>query len=307
MLDILGFGNAIVDLTAAETATGVSLPQMFGAKGGFFRTSEEEFTSLLASLSSYQANAGGSVCNSLKTLAVLGAGCGFVGRCGNDELAVTFREDLRHYNIADYVIISPQGQSACTIVLVAPDGEKTICGKMRAAKNIEKKDIDFALIASAKMIFVEGYWLDHKPELTADIIRFAKDNGVITAFTLSDPKIVRENEKILEQMIGDIDIILGNEHEFAALGNISLSDKIAAKTLGKDGVDLFFNNKWSHYLALKVENIVNTNGAGDAFAGGFLFALLKGESPEKAIDKGQKCSCHVLQRQESTMVADFDG
>lgn len=295
MRDILGFGNAIVDLTGNAADIKDILIEQEHCKGGFFRTSEAEFSQLFCELKNYLANAGGSVCNSLKAMSVCGIKTAFYGKTGNDELAVVFRKDLAVYSVEDFVMIDKAQQTGCTLVLVSEDGEKIICGKMRAAKNVKVEDVDVSLIASSKMIFVEGYWLDHLRDVVDKIVDYASKQKVKIAFTLSDPKIVVEQKEALSKLLPKIDILFGNENEFLALGECKVA--LQVKTLGKEGVSVCQNGIWKDYLALKVDKIINTNGAGDAFAGGFLSAILQEKTIEMAVNIGQRCSQNVLERE----------
>lgn len=299
MPDILGFGNAIVDLTVKRSAVNLPLPELDANRGGFFRATAEEFALLTQDISQYRVNAGGSVCNSLKALSVLGAETAFIGTIGHDDLGAEFAKSLQEYHVTNYLKFAEGQKSACTIIFVDDDGEKTICGKMRAAKNLVLTDGDFELIAASKMIFAEGYLLDHVPAEVQKIVNFAAQNGVKVALTLSDPKIVAENRDILSGLLSKTDILLGNQDEFAALESCSVP--LQVKTLGAKGVAIINNGEEMFFPAQKVMDIVNTNGAGDAFAGGFLFAVLNNRSLDKAVFQGQTCAVNVL-RQEGCAV-----
>ena len=300
MFDILGFGNAIVDLTAARKLIDLPLPELEKNRGGFFRATAEEFALLTQDISSYQINAGGSVCNSLKASSVLGAKAAFIGTVGCDDLGTKFVDALDEYSVVNVLKCVDNQKTACTVVLVDDNGEKTICGKMRAAKILELTDKDFGLIAASKMIFVEGYLLDHVAPQVRKIVSFAAENDVKIALTLSDPKIVAENRDILSELLINTDIVLGNEDEFAALGECCVP--LQVKTLGSKGVSIFNLGKEHFFPAIKVVGVVNTNGAGDAFAGGFLSAYLDNLSLDKAVHQGQICAVNVL-RQESCVVS----
>lgn len=299
MPEIVGLGNAVVDLTGKTEDFSDILASYLQHKGGFFRATTEEFANITHDISKFSVCAGGSVCNSLKAIAALGGEAAFIGKIGADELGQIFKTALIEYNVEPALSVSRAEKTACAVVLVDESGEKIICGKMRASKFVTSPDIDFDLIARSKMIFVEGYWLDHMPKLVDEIIAFAVAHQVKIAFTLSDPKIVEEQRGLLARLLPHIDILLGNEHEFAALGECAVA--LQVKTLGKNGVEILHNGIASSYPALKVETIVNTNGAGDAFAGGFLFEILQGKTIEKAVNTGQKCSQNVLEREMSVV------
>ena len=303
MADVIGMGNAIIDVTAPAAEISSLITFHDACKGGFFRTTPEEFAVIKSRLKSVHSCCGGSVANSLKAMSVLGISAGFAGKVGNDVEGLKFKAGLKDYGVAGFLKTDNAAQTACTLILVHHDGEKSMCGKMGASKFVYPQDIDWAAVERAKLVFVEGYWLDHNAETVRKIVDFAFSHGIKTALTLSDPIIVRENLPTLEALLPKVDIVLGNENEFGALGKKEF--KTAVMTKGAGGVDLFDRGIWSSFAAPKVSHIHNTSGAGDAFAGGFLAGLLKGLNPKEAVGLGQQCSADVLQRDESVVGHDF--
>ena len=241
--------------------------------------------------------------NSLKAMSVLGISAGFAGKVGDDVEGLKFKAELKDYGVKSLLATDSAAPTACTLILVHDDGEKSMCGKMGASKFIYPQDIDWTAAEQAKLIFVEGYWLDHNAETVGKIVDFAFSRGIKTALTLSDPIIVRENLPMLETLLPKIDIVLGNENEFGALGKKEF--KTAVMTKGAKGVDLFDRGTWSSFTAPKVGRICNTSGAGDAFAGGFLSGLMKRQTPAEAVCLGQLCAANVLLRSESVVGHDF--
>lgn len=160
--------------------------------------------------------------NSLKAMSILGISAGFAGKVGDDVEGLKFKAELKDYGVKSLLATDSAAPTACTLILVHDDGEKSMCGKMGASKFIYPQDIDWTAAEQAKLIFVEGYWLDHNAETVGKIVDFAFSRGIKTALTLSDPIIVRENLPTLETLLPKIDIILGNENEFGALGKKSL-------------------------------------------------------------------------------------
>lgn len=303
MVDVIGMGNAIVDITAAAAEVSSLIEFHDACKGGFFRTTPEAFAIIKSRLKNGRSCCGGSVANSLKAMSVLGISAGFAGKVGDDVEGLKFKAELKDYGVESLLATDSAAPTACTLILVHDDGEKSMCGKMGASKFIYPQDIDWTAAEQAKLIFVEGYWLDHNAETVRKIFDFAFSRGIKTALTLSDPIIVRENLPTLETLLPKIDIVLGNENEFGALGKKEF--KTAAMTKGAKGVDLFDRGVWSSFTAPKAERICNTSGAGDAFAGGFLSGLMKGQTAVEAVCLGQLCAANVLQRSESVVGHDF--
>lgn len=222
MVDVIGMGNAIVDITAAAAEVSSLIEFHDACKGGFFRTTPEAFAIIKSRLKNGRSCCGGSVANSLKAMSVLGISAGFAGKVGDDVEGLKFKAELKDYGVESLLATDSVAPTACTLILVHDDGEKSMCGKMGASKFIYPQDIDWPAAEQAKLIFVEGYWLDHNAETVRKIVDFAFSRGIKTALTLSDPIIVRENLPTLETLLPKIDIVLGNENEFGVLGKKSL-------------------------------------------------------------------------------------
>ena len=241
MFDLVGMGNAIVDLTAKAVDNPAFLNMKTGNKGGFFYTRSDEFEEILHFAKNYELSAGGSVSNSLKTFAALGGNSCFIGKIGMDKFGKYFTEQLKTYGVTSGLTVDKERATGCSVVLVHPDGEKSICAKRRASKIIKLKDINMELVSKAKALFIEGYWLDDNLLTVKKIINAARQNMVRIIFTLSDPQIVEQNLKFFDSYMEKIDILVGNEKEFAALGNRLAP--VSVRTCGAKGVDLLTNEK----------------------------------------------------------------
>ena len=300
MFDIVGMGNAIVDLTtkASENQAFMNMPQV--NKGGYFHTREDEFEEILHFSKAYDVSAGGSVANSLKAFAALGGQACFVGKIGMDKYGKLFADSLKAYHITSGLMIDKDEATGCSVVLVHEDGEKSICAKRRATKIIPYNGINWDLVEDARCLFLEGYWLDDNLLTVKKIINKAKDGFIKVAFTLADPLVVERHRDFFTKYMKSIDVLIGNENEFKALGDLALSP-LAVKTCGAKGVEVYQSGTWQHFEALKALKVVNTTGAGDAFAGGFLFGYLHHFDLEKAVRIGQECALSVLARVEASV------
>lgn len=304
MFDIVGMGNAIIDLTTLTADNPAFLNMHVSNKGGFFNTRSDEFEEILHFSKNCEVSAGGSVANSMKAFAALGGKACFIGKIGMDKYGTFFANSLKNYDIYPGLFIDKEEATGCSVVLVHDDGEKSICAKRRASKIIPWKNVNMELVAETKVLFIEGYWLDDNLLTVKKIINAARKNYIHIVFTLSDPQIVSQNADFFAKYMKYFDILLGNEHEFAALNNCVLPP-LAVKTLGAAGVEVCQHGKWQHFSPLKVENIVNTTGAGDAFAGGFLYGVVQNLPVEKAVEIGQLCAAEVLTRADSQVPSDF--
>lgn len=300
MFDIVGMGNAIVDLTtkASENQAFMNMPQV--NKGGYFHTREDEFEEILHFSKAYDVSAGGSVANSLKAFAALGGQACFVGKIGMDKYGKLFADSLKAYHITSGLMIDKDEATGCSVVLVHEDGEKSICAKRRATKIIPYNGINWDLVEDARCLFLEGYWLDDNLLTVKKIINKAKDGFIKVVFTLADPLVVERHRDFFTKYMKSIDVLIGNENEFQALGDLALPP-LAVKTCGAKGVEVYQSGTWQHFEALPVSKVVNTTGAGDAFAGGFLFGYLHHFDLEKAVRIGQECALSVLARVEASV------
>ena len=304
MFDIVGMGNAIVDLTTKASENQAFMNMSLVNKGGYFHTREDEFEEILLFSKKYEANAGGSVANSLKAFAALGGKACFIGKIGMDKYGQLFADSLKSYNITSGLMIDKDEATGCSVVLVHDDGEKSICAKRRATKIIPYNGINWGLVEDARCLFLEGYWLDDNLLTVKKIINKAKEGFVKVAFTLADPLVVEKHHDFFAKYMKSIDILIGNENEFQALGNIALPP-LAVQTCGAKGVEVYQSGRWLHFEALKAKKIVNTTGAGDAFAGGFLFAYLNHYDLENAVHLGQKCSLDALSHVGASVSLNF--
>lgn len=161
MFDIVGMGNAIVDLTTLAAENQAFANMHISDRGGFFRTRIDEFEEILHFSKNNQVSAGGSVANSMKAFAALGGKACFIGKIGMDKYGTFFTESLKNYNIYPGLFIDKENATGCSVVLVHKDGEKSICAKLRASKIIPFNSVNMELVAESRMLFMEGYWLDN--------------------------------------------------------------------------------------------------------------------------------------------------
>ena len=293
---LFGFGNAMVDYTVPLTADNPCLEQINAEKGGFFRTDNATFDVLAQKLDVSQAVCGGSVANSLKAFAKLGGKATFFGKIGDDANGALFEQELEAYGIKSSLVKVDGQKSGCSIVFVAQDGEKTATAKRFVAARVFDRDIPWMPLISSDWLFAEGYWLDGNSAKVEKIIQTAYAAGVKIAFTLSDVKIVEENKACIERLMPYFSIVFGNKNEFEAYGAFEplIKKQIWVKTLGAKGVDVIRKRCRSLFSAYVVDEVVNTNGAGDALAGGFLYQYIKTGSIEAAAKQGLICAAEVV-------------
>lgn len=302
--DIVGIGNAIVDCLAHVDDAFLTRHTM--EKGGMQLVEAATIDTLRAELDNARECSGGSVANSMAGLAEMGLNCAYLGRVADDALGVLFTDDMRTSGIAFHNAPARSGKpTASCVVCVTPDGERTMNTFIGACAELARDDIDEAMISNASMIYIEGYLWDAPAakEAILHAISVAKQHNVRVAFTASDTFCVeRHREEFLELITNHIDILFANEDEIKALYGVDAEQ--AATTL-RDHVDIAAITRSAspavicqgdtilHVPALPT-TVVDTTGAGDLFAAGFLYGLIKGLSLEAAAQQGHKLASHIV-------------
>jgi sugar/nucleoside kinase (ribokinase family) len=288
-LDVLTIGNAIVDVLA-HTDDAFLVAQSL-AKGTMQLIDEPRAESLYGIMGPAIVVSGGSAANTAVGLASLGAKAGFVGKVRDDELGRLFSHDLNAMGVQFEV--EPAGSGPATarcFVLVTPDGERTMNTYLGACQNLGPDDIDDELVRSAGIVYFEGYLWD--PPAAKDAfrkaVRIAHGAGNRSALSLSDPFCVDRYRAEFRELIrdGSVDILFANIHELkslyetgdedAALAALRGEKILAAVTRSADGAVVVENGRMESVPAYLVAQVVDTTGAGDLFAAGFLAGLARG-------------------------------
>lgn len=288
-LDVAGIGNAIVDVIHAAS-DGFLLEHNI-AKGVMTLIDEFRADTLIAGAVDARMSSGGSTANTMAGLASFGGTGSFVGKIKNDKLGKSFAADMKSIGVAfDTAPAQTGAATACCIIAVTPDGQRSMNTFLGACRELAPADVDPSVIANAKILYIEGYLWDAADAKAAirKAIAAAKQAGARVAFTLSDPFCVgRYREEFLALMEKDVDILFANEDEIKALYEVETFDEafqkarswhgLAAMTRSAKGCVIAAENGDVHVLdAEPVSKVVDTTGAGDQFAAGFLFGLSHG-------------------------------
>lgn len=297
MPELLGLGNAIVDFGAELKPDNPFYAMLAADKGGFAHTTEEEFSRMRALAGPAAVRScGGSVANSLKTYAKLGGKCAFAGRTGDDDIGRFFARELEEYGIGNCLCVAEGEESGCAISWIDENGEKTVCAKRRAASFVRSDAVKLALEQGAGWLFVEGYWLDGSAAIVEQAVCMAYAAGIKVAFTLADFKIVQEYRERLLRILPYVSVLFGNRREYEVMEiPAGKAPKLMLKTLGKDGVESLYRGQVHRYDAVETGRVVSTTGAGDAFAGGFLYEYIHHRGIVQAVKTGQQCAAAVVQ------------
>ncbi len=305
-LDVVGIGNAIVDvLTQSEDSL---LKRLSFEKGSMTLIDENKAKELYELTTNKVQSSGGSVANSLACIAELGGKAAFIGRVKNDNLGEIFREEISRTGAIFKTPPSPLGPStARCIIFVTPDAQRTMCTFLGASVLLEPKDLDLSAVKEAKILYLEGYLWDNSAAKNAFIkaAEIAKNSGRKVALSLSDSFCVaRHRESFIGLVEGYIDILFANEDEIKTLyetSNLNLAIQklkkhceIAAVTRGKYGSILISNNKETIIDPFNFGEAIDTTGAGDLYAGGFLKGLSSGLSPLISAKIGSICAGQIV-------------
>ena len=283
--DVLGIGNAIVDVLSHADNDFLGRHNL--AKGAMTLIDEATAERLYGDMGPAVEVSGGSAANTIAGLASLGGTCAFFGKVREDQLGQVFAHDMRAMGVHYETSAAFDGPStARCMVLVTPDAERTMQTYLGASINLSPEDIDEAVVAAAKVTYLEGYLWD--PTLAKEAFRkaakVAQDAGQAVALSLSDPFCVdRHRDDFLDLVKGHVDVLFANEDEIKALYEVDNFDdalqavrgdcKIAALTRSAKG-SVVVNGDEVHVIdAEKVDKVLDTTGAGDAYAAGFLHGL----------------------------------
>ena len=317
-LDVLAIGNAIVDVIA--DADDAFLAEQGLTKGSMRLIDEAEAERLYGVMGPGRELSGGSAGNTATGLAALGCSTGYIGQVASDQLGQIFAHDIRAQGI-DF-LVEPRGDVGATarcLILVTPDAQRTMNTFLGAAQNLSAEVIDHDAVKSAGIIYLEGYlWDPEGPRAAMEMaIADAKAAGNRVAFTLSDTFVVdRHGGDFLRLMDeGKIDILFANAAELAAMtgeddhetGLAKLAPRVPllVVTHGDQGATALAGGERASVPAERIERLVDTTGAGDLFAAGFLTGQARGLGLEASLRLGAIAAAEVIQHYGARPEADL--
>ena len=307
-LDVLAIGNAIVDVIADADDAFVERHGM--AKGAMRLIDADEARRLYADMGPGRELSGGSAANTVAGLAALGLSAGFIGQLGNDDLGEIFSHDIRSLGVEfDTPPRDDAGPTGRCLIVVTPDAQRTMSTFLGAAQRLEPSSVDRDRIASAKIVYLEGYlWDPPEPRAAMEAaIEAARAADTQIAFTLSDAFVVERHRSDILRLIdaGKIDILLANEVEILHLARETDLEPAIAKfapkvptlvvTRSEKGAIACSRGKRASVPAEPIERLVDTTGAGDLFAAGFLAGQARGKTLEQSLRLGAIAASEVIQ------------
>ena len=317
-LDVLAIGNAIVDVIADVSDDFLNAEGL--TKGSMRLIDTAEAERLYSHMQSPLQVSGGSAGNTAAGVAALGARAGFIGQVAPDALGDFYAHDLRSTGVEFTTAAADFGvPTARSMVLVTPDGHRTMNTFLGAAQNLPPSALDEAQIASSAILYLEGYLWDPETPRYAMIraIEVAREAGRKVAFTLSDTFCIDRHRDGFNALIdgGRIDILFANEAEIQALAGVPHLESAVAAVAGKvetlvvtrseDGALAIRNGERADVPAEPVGQVVDTTGAGDLFAAGFLVGYARGKSLADSLRLGAIAAAEVIQHYGARPEADL--
>jgi sugar/nucleoside kinase (ribokinase family) len=304
--DVVGIGNAIVDIIARCEDSFLSKHDL--AKGAMRLIDAEEANRLYAAMGPAIERSGGSVANAIAGLASFGAKCGFIGRVAADQFGGIFRHDIRSLGVAyDTLPTSDGAPTARCLILVTPDGERTMNTFLGASVDFSPDDLDLGMIRAAKIVYLEGYLFDRDEAKAAfrKAAHAAKKAGAKVALTLSDAFCVDRHRKDFKALVREgADIVFANEKEITSLYQVNsfeeaadaaLKDcEMAVLTRSEEGSVIVASGKTIKVEAEKIAKVVDVTGAGDLYSAGFLYGLTQGAPLEACGRLGSLAAAEVI-------------
>jgi sugar/nucleoside kinase (ribokinase family) len=306
--DVLGIGNAIFDVLVPTDEGFLARHGM--TKGGMALIDEARATAIYSDMGPATEMSGGSAANTIVGIANLGARAAYVGKVRDDQIGRLYAHDIRAAGVAFETKAAMGGPATgCSYILVTPDGERTMNTYLGAAQELMPDDIDEAQIAASRIIYLEGYLWDPKnaKEAFVKAATIAHGAGRQVALTLSDSFCVdRYRDEFLDLMRkGTIDLVFANEAELHSLYQTSDFDTALKQLRADTNLGVVTRSEKGCVVASKdgvvavpsfpIEKLVDTTGAGDLFAAGFLFGLVRNAGHENAGRLGALAAAEAIQ------------
>ena len=316
--DVIAIGNAIVDVMAP--CQDELIEELGLNRGGMTLVDTARAEELYAAMGPAKEISGGSAANTLAGMAALGAQCAFIGQVADDQLGAVFAHDIRAVGI-DFDTPARAGDppTGRVFIFVTPDGERTMNTYLGASQFLPPEALDDVVIASASILYLEGYLWDPEQPRSAmrRAIEVARAAGRKIAFTASESFVIDRHGDDFRALMdeGKIDILFVNEHELASLTGLSdfeagvalVAPKVPVlvATRSARGAIAIARGERSEVAAEPVARVVDTTGAGDLFAAGFLTGHARGESLERCLKMGAICAAEIISHYGARPEADL--
>lgn len=304
-IDVTTIGNAIVDIIAQCEDS--FLEEFKIVKSSMDLIDEERSKTLFDNLKTSTIVSGGSAANTAVGIASFGSTAAFIGKVKNDELGNTFKNDIEKVGVSFETPLTNEGpRTASSIILVTPDAERSMNTFLGACVNLDENDVEEGQIRKSKIVYLEGYLFD-PPKAKQAFIKAAnisKKNQNLVSMTLSDSFCVeRHRSDFISFIQNHVDILFCNEDELKSLFECDLeSAKSKIKeiceesviTLGAKGATVFKHKVWNDIDSFQPKSVIDTTGAGDLFAAGYLHGRCLGLDAEKCGFFGSVAASEII-------------
>ena len=306
-IDVLGVGNAIVDIISR--CDDGFLEREGLVKGSMALVDEARADSLYAKSAATVETSGGSVANTIAGLAAAGLSCAYLGKVADDAFGRVFRQDLNSLGIRfPSTAAAPGGPStARCIIHVTPDGERTMSTYLGACSQLTPEDVDADAVAASSYVYLEGYLFDppHAKAAFRRTAELARATGAKVALSLSDSFCVERHRADFHDFIQrHVDVLFANEQEAcalhqtadlgAAVSGLSEHCSVTAVTRGKQGSLVLNDGRVITVEPSLVETVMDSTGAGDQYAAGFLAGLARGAELAACGAMGSRAAAQVI-------------
>ena len=308
MKKILGVGTALVDVICQVEDNIISDLNL--SKGSMTLIDESQIQNIRSNFTNPLITSGGSVCNTVHELNFGSHEASFYGKVSDDEYGNAFIQDLEKANIS-FKGVSRKSDlpTGCCNILVSPDGERTMATHIGIGSQLQPDEVSENILDNIDHMYMESYLWDH--ELTKKTLKkfgdIARSKNIEISLSLSDPFCVDRHRDELNNFIKEnVDLVFCNFDEAKmfsqseTMADVSSFFKDYGKkivmTSGAEGAYFFYNDDVSHQPSKKIENVIDTTGAGDNFAAGFLDFYLSGKSVDEALINGNTRAVEVIQQ-----------
>ena len=308
MKKILGVGTALVDVICQVDDNIISDLNL--SKGSMTLIEESQIQNIRSNFTNPLITSGGSVCNTVHELNFGSHEASFYGKVSDDEYGNAFIQDLEKANISFKGVLKKSDlPTGCCNILVSPDGERTMATHIGIGSQLQPDEVSENILDNIDHMYMESYLWDH--ELTKKTLKkfgdIARSKNIEISLSLSDPFCVDRHRDELNNFIKEnVDLVFCNFDEAKmfsqseTMADVSSFFKNYGKkivmTSGAEGAYFFYNDDVSHQASKKIENVIDTTGAGDNFAAGFLDFYLSGKSVDEALINGNTRAVEVIQQ-----------
>lgn len=286
MIRLLGMGNALTDVLMPIESDDLLL-ELGLPKGSMQLIDQDQFHRINARVAGLSKHlvCGGSAANTITGASKLGVTSGFIGKVHPDEVGLNYKNDLQSYGVESFLLDGQQA-SGQSLVFVSPDGERTFATYLGAAASLLPEDIKPDFFRGSNLFYIEGYLVQNH-DLILKAVQMAKKEGLKVALDLASYNVVEGNLQFLNKIIASyVDIVFANEEEAKALTGLQPAEaleaiasqvEIAVVKIGEHGAMAIRGEEKVLVPAVQA-NCVDTTGAGDLFAAGFIFGMSAGRS-----------------------------